>query len=68
MRFRNLIGKSKINIGDCGFRYWVAVKPNPVSSKTRTKFKRYLVKQLQYKSVVVFVVVGDMMALTGSAL
>ena len=39
MHFRNLNGIPGINIRDGGFRHWVAMKPSPVSSRTRTKLK-----------------------------
>ena len=41
MHFRNLNVILDINISDRGFRHWVAMKPNPVSSGTRTKLKHF---------------------------
>ena len=38
MRFRNLHGIPWISISDGDFRHLVALKPGPVSSRTRTKY------------------------------
>ena len=63
MRFRNLRA-----ISDGGVGHWVAVKPSLVSSRSRSKFKYNINQAVVKQCCRVLVVMGDVMAPTGSAL